>query len=51
MTSNRYSITHVDARGVRRRIVVNGAASRDAAMEFVKGLYGKDFWYLSCVGV
>lgn len=47
----RFAITHVDALHVRRRIVVNGAASRDAALEFVQGLYGKDFWYLACVGV
>ncbi|WP_291604503.1 MULTISPECIES: hypothetical protein [Comamonas] len=48
---SRFAITHVDALHVRRRLVVNGAASRNAAMEFVEGLYGKDFWYLSCVGV
>lgn len=48
---SRFAVTHVDALHVRRRLVVNGAASRDAALEFVQGLYGKDFWYLSCVGV
>ncbi len=47
----RFAITHVDALHVRRRLVVNGAASRDAAIEFVEGCFGKDFWYLSCVGV
>lgn len=48
---SRFAVTHVDALHVRRRIVVNGAASRAAAVEFVEGLYGKEFWYLSCVGV
>lgn len=48
---NRFAITHVDALRVRRRILVNGAASRAAAVEFVEKIYGKEFWYLSCVGV
>lgn len=47
----RFAVTHVDALHVRRRIVVNGAASRDAALAFVQGLYGKDCWYLACVRV
>ena len=48
---NRFAVTHVDALHVRRRILVNGAQSRVAAVEFVEGLYGKDCWYLSCVRV
>lgn len=48
---NRFAVTHVDALHVRRRILVNGAISREAAVEFVEGLYGKDCWYLSCVRV
>lgn len=47
----RFAVTHVDALRVRRRILVNGAASRAAAVDFVQGLYGKDCWYLACVRV
>ncbi|WP_314973043.1 hypothetical protein [Comamonas testosteroni] len=48
---NSFAVTHVDALHVRRRIVVNGAANRVAAVEFVQQLYGDDCWYLSCVRV
>nr|WP_186827431.1 hypothetical protein [Comamonas testosteroni] len=49
MTANRYSITHVDADRVRRRLVI-GAPSRKLAEAFAVQLYG-DAWYLSAVKV
>ena len=49
MNANRYSITHVDAHHVRRRLVI-GAPSRKLAESFAVQLYG-DAWYLSAVKV
>ena len=49
MTANRYTITHVDAHHVRRRLVI-GALSRMLAESFALQLYG-DAWYLSAVKV
>lgn len=46
---NHFAVTHVDAAGVRRRIVL-GAASRAMAWECVEGLYGPA-WFMSCVRV
>lgn len=45
--SNRYSITHIDAQGVRRRLVI-GAPCRALAQSFAEQLYG-DALYLSAV--
>lgn len=46
-SANRYNITHVDAHGVRRRLVI-GAPSRELACVCVETLYGAA-WYLSAV--
>ena len=47
MSSNRYTVTHVDAEGVRRRLLI-GAPSRAMAWAFAEQLYG-DALYLSAV--
>lgn len=47
--SNRYNVTHVDAQGVRRRLVI-GAPNRELAWAFAEQLYGMP-WYLSAVKV
>jgi hypothetical protein len=44
---NRFSVTHVDAEGVRRRLVI-GAPTRTMAWECAERLYG-DAWFMSCV--
>lgn len=47
--SRHYNVTHVDALGVRRRMVI-GAPSRELAQAFAEQLYGLP-WYLSAVRV
>lgn len=47
--SRHYNVTHVDALGVRRRMVI-GAPSRAQAWAFAEQLYGMP-WYLSAVRV
>ena len=49
MNHNRYTVTHVDANHVRRRLLI-GAPSRKLAESFALQLYG-DAWYLSAVKV
>ena len=49
MSSNRYTVTHVDAEGVRRRLLI-GAPSRAMAWAFAEQLYG-DAWFLSAIKV
>lgn len=44
---SRYTVTHIDAQRVRRRLVIS-AASRAMAWEFAERLYGWA-WYLSAV--
>lgn len=47
--SRHYNVTHVDAQGVRRRLVIS-APSRDLAWAFAEQLYGMPR-YLSAVRV
>ena len=49
MSQNRYSVTHVDAEGVRRRLVI-GAPSRDLAVVCAESLYGAA-WFLAVIKV
>ncbi len=44
---SRYTVTHVDAERVRRRLVIS-AVTRAAAQDFAEGLYGVA-WYLSAM--
>ena len=49
MSGNRYTVTHVDAEGVRRRRLI-GAPSRDLAVVCAETLYGSA-WYLAVIKV
>ena len=49
MSGNRYTVTHVDAEGVRRRLLI-GAPSRDMAVVCAETLYGSA-WYLAVIKV
>lgn len=49
MSGNRYTVTHVDAEGVCRRLLI-GAPSRDLAVVCAESLYGAA-WYLAVIKV